>query len=110
MPEEVDMSTENPLQSRKFVAYLVAEITWKILAILVLFWGRDSIPQQVWVILMSVIIVAGFIEAVYIGGQAALDKYIQVAKIASLNGKALIGKTPEPDKAVKKDPLSETTD
>jgi len=78
---------EPPLKSRKFIAYLVAEITWKILAGLVLFWGKDSIPQQVFIILFAIVVVAGFVEAGFILGQASLDKYTRIAQIASQNGK-----------------------
>ena len=85
-----------PLQSKKFVAYLVAEITWKALAVLVLFWGKDSIPTQVWAILLAIILVAGFVEVGYILGQAALEKYIQVAQIAA-NPAASKNPLPKPD-------------
>lgn len=94
---------KSPLHSRKFAAFLVAEATWKILAALVLFWGRDSITTQVWVILLSIIIVAGFVEALYIGGQASLDKYIRVAQIVvggggSVSMKGVDIKSPLPPK------------
>ena len=79
---------EPPFKSKKFIAYLVAEMSWKILAVLVLFWGKDSIPTQVFIILLAIIVVAGFIESGYILGQASLDKYIRVAQIASRNGKS----------------------
>jgi hypothetical protein len=102
------------LQSRKFVAFLVAEITWKVLAGLVLFWGKDSISGQVWALLLAIIVVAGFVEVLYIGNQAALDKYIKVAQIAADAGRALsmkgitIGGDPAvetpPKKTVETDP------
>lgn len=76
----------NPIQSKKLAAFLVAELTWKILAVLVLFWGRDSIANQVWAILMAIVVVAGFVEAVYIGGQASLDKYLKVVELATKTG------------------------
>jgi len=77
------------LQSKKFAAFLVAEATWKILAALVLFWGRDSITTQVWVILLAIIVVAGFVEVGYIVGQQALDKYVRVAQIAADAGQTI---------------------
>lgn len=83
------MSTEErPFQSKKFLAYLVAELSWKVIMGLVLFWGKDTIPEQVFIIMLTIVLVAGFGEALYIGGQAALDKYIRVAQIASQNGKS----------------------
>lgn len=69
------------LQSRKFVAYLIAELTWKILAGLVLFWGKDTMPNQVFIIMLGIVLVAGFVETIYIGNQAALDKFTRVADI-----------------------------
>lgn len=80
-----------PLQSKKFVAYLVAEATWKIVLILILVSGLNSghINVILGTVAMAVVVVAGFIEAGYIIGQASLDKYIRVAQIASQNGTAV---------------------
>lgn len=96
------MSNKSPLQSKKFVAYLVAEITWKILAALVLFWGKDSIPSQVWLILLAIVLVAAFVEVGYIIGQSSLDKFVRVAGIiadtgheASMKGLTITKKTDE---------------
>jgi hypothetical protein len=76
-------------ESKKFWAFIIAELGWKGLAVLVLFWGKDSIPLQVWAILLAIILVAGFVEVSYISGQVALDKYIKVAKIATEAGRSL---------------------
>lgn len=74
--------SESPFQSKKFIAYLIAELTWKILAGLVLFWGKDAMPGTVFLLMSGIIIIAGFIEAGYILGQASLDKYLKVTEIA----------------------------
>ena len=79
----------SPFKSKKFIAFLVAEMTWKAVMILVLFWGKDSFTNQVWWIMMSLVLVTGFVEAGYIIGQASLDKYVKVAQIAAGNGKKL---------------------
>jgi hypothetical protein len=85
---------EGPMLGKKFVAFLISEMTWKVLAGLVLFWGRDSISDQVWLILLSIIVVAGFVEVGYIVGQASLDKYVRLAKIAADAGQSItLGKT-----------------
>jgi hypothetical protein len=81
MKERTEVVESSPMQSKKFVAYLVAELTWKILAGLVLFWGKDSIPQSVFVVLLAIILVAGFVETGYILGQVSIDKFIQLAAI-----------------------------
>jgi hypothetical protein len=80
------MSEKTPLQSKKFVAYLLAEITWKILLGLMLVTFRDEITGVgvwAWWTMLSIVIVAGFVEVGFIGGQAWLDKYVRVAEIAS---------------------------
>ena len=79
----------SPLKSKKFLAFLVAEVTWKVLAALVLFWGKDAIPHQVWAILLAIILVAGFVEVGYIIGQSSLDKFVRVAGIAANAGHAV---------------------
>ena len=77
------MSMSDPaLKSKKFLAYLIAELSWKALAGLVLFWGKDSMPGMVFGVLIAIVIVAGFVEVGYILGTVSLDKYIKVAEIA----------------------------
>lgn len=78
-----DPSRDRPLQSKKFVAYLVAEFTWKAALIILLILGIKEAKIDVFLgsIAAAVVIVAGFIEALYIGGQAALDRYTRVAEI-----------------------------
>lgn len=84
-------AAERPLQSKKFMAYLVAEITWKVALLVVLVMGmkNGTIDVIVGSIALSIVVVAGFIEAGYIIGQASLDKYVRVAQIAAENGKAV---------------------
>lgn len=103
--DETNGHSKSPLQSKKFIAFLISEVLWKVVLLLVLFWGKDAIPHQVWAIMIGIILVAGFVEALYIGGQAALDRYIQVAQIAANAGKDVVmkdvtigsGKKPEGD-------------
>jgi len=85
------MAEGKPLESKKFIAYLVAEVTWKIALLVVLVSGmkNGTIDLIVGGIATAIVIVAGFIEAVYVGGQAALDKYVRVAEIAASSGKSL---------------------
>jgi hypothetical protein len=82
--EDIDKS---PLRSKKFIAYLLAELTWKIIILVTLFLGLNegvSGDAGRWWFVFTVVTVAGFIEVGYIGGQAWLDKYVRVAKITSL--------------------------
>ncbi len=66
-----------PLKSKKFLAYLVADFGWKILIGYVV-WQEESkkeIGYTTFLILLAMIITAGFIQIGYILGQAMLDKY-----------------------------------
>jgi len=88
-PENFERS---PLGSKKFIAYLIAEGTWKLILLATL-WGakdvllvRDDLSGSnpwMWWFMFTVVLVAGFIEAGFIGGQAWLDKYVRVAQIAA---------------------------
>jgi hypothetical protein len=85
-----DTGEGKPLQSKKFAAYLVAELTWKIALLVVLVMGlkNGTIDVIVGSIALTIVIIAGFIEAGYIIGQASLDKYTRIAQIAAQNGKS----------------------
>lgn len=74
-----------PLESKKFIAFLVGELTWKvvlIVALLVLHEEFKNMGAWVWWFLISIVVTAGFAEVGYIGGQAWLDRYVRVAEIA----------------------------
>jgi len=97
----------SPLQSKKFLAFLVSELTSKVLAVLVLLWGKDAIPHQIWAILLAIIVVSGFIAAGYIVGQASLDKFVRVARIAAGAGQVLKMKGVETKEAAPRPPAKE---
>ncbi len=74
-----------PLASKKFAAYLVAEVSWKIVLVVALIVFRNdfaTLGHTPWWLLFSMVITAGFVEIGYIGGQAWLDRYVKVAEIA----------------------------
>ncbi len=78
------MSKSMPLESKKFLAYLFAEFTWKgvLISFLSVSEGEfDSVGRWAWFFMMSVVVTAGFVEVGYIGGQAWLDRYVRVAEI-----------------------------
>ena len=77
-------SAKTPLQSKKFWAFLLSEVFWKLALCLLLVLGiRESkIDVVVGSIAMAIVVVSGAIEALYLGGQAALDKYTEIAQIA----------------------------
>jgi hypothetical protein len=66
---------KTPLQSKKFIAYLIADIGWKIALFFILFQTKNSYNQYNFVIILTTVVVSGFIQVGYILGQAALDKY-----------------------------------
>ena len=67
--KSVFLREKKPLESKKFVAFVIAEITWKIL-ILVMVFRWDAAFQ---VPLIMAIVVDGFLQAMYISGQARID-------------------------------------
>lgn len=88
-------SEGSPLQSKKFVAFLVSEMTWKIIMglVMVVALKWDKVDPWVAGIVMALILVAGFVEAGYIIGQSSLDKFTRVAEIAAGAGKNFTSKS-----------------
>ena len=71
-----------PLKSKKFIAYLISELGWKILIGLVLFQYSGKIEHYSFMLLIAIVVTSGFIQVGYILGQAALDKYSLLAEKA----------------------------
>jgi hypothetical protein len=74
-----------PLESKKFLAFLIGELTWKaVLVVALVVFHKDfaGVGAWAWWFMISVVVTAGFTEVGYIGGQAWLDKYVRVAEIA----------------------------
>ena len=69
-----------PLSSKKFLAYLIADIGWKII-LGVLIWKNCEGENQV--LLLSIVCISGFVQTGYILGQAALDRYVRIAQITA---------------------------
>lgn len=84
--------SERPLQSKKFIAFLTSDLTLKGLAVLILAWAwnLDEVSNRVFLLLLTIIVVSGFLAVGYILGQAGLDRYVRLAQIAAdgaANGK-----------------------
>lgn len=76
-----------PLKSKKFLAYLIADIGWKILMFYVIWEYQTKIEHYAFMVLVTMIVTSGFIQIGYILGQASLDKYTQIAtKALEQNG------------------------
>jgi len=75
--------SSSPLQSKKFIAYLIAEITWKLLLFKTIFeFSSKKIEHYEFTIIITMVVTSGFIQIGYIIGQAALDKYTFLATSA----------------------------
>ena len=68
-----------PLKSKKFIAYLLAELGWQLIILFLLYQIQGKIDHYTLVLLVTTVIVSGFIQIGYILGQAALDKYVNAA-------------------------------
>lgn len=73
-------SNKKPLQSKKFIAYLLADISWKLILIYMLFQLESKYDYYSFFIVLTLILVTGFIQVGYILGQASLDKYIKMVE------------------------------
>lgn len=66
-----------PLQSKKFIAYLISNAGSKVIILCMIYRNVSDI------IIMSAIIAASFLDIGYVLGQAALDKYVRVTSLQS---------------------------
>jgi hypothetical protein len=69
-----------PLSSKKFLAYLLADVGWKIILGILIYKNCEG--KQL-VLLLTIVIVSGFVQTGYILGQAALDRYVRIAEITT---------------------------
>ena len=70
-----------PLKSKKFIAYLIADLGWKITLLVILFHSESKLDYYTFSLLLALVIVSGFIQVGYILGQAALDKYVKTTEV-----------------------------
>ena len=82
------------MQSKKFIAYLIADLGWKITLLVILFHSESKLDYYTFSLLLTLVIVSGFIQVGYILGQAALDKYNKVIENVSTS------RNPDDDKKV----------
>ena len=95
------MMEKTPSQSKKWTAFLVAELTWTVLIAYALFLAIETaqsghaVPSWLLIVILAMVVTDGFVEIGYIGGQAWLDKYVRVAQITAeaAGGKAEPGPT-----------------
>lgn len=69
-----------PLSSKKFLAYLLADTGWKVILGVLIYKNCEGHNQ---VLLLSIVLISGFVQTGYILGQAALDRYVRIAQITA---------------------------
>lgn len=73
---------KTPLQSKKFVAYLISDVGWKIILGYLIYNQKDNIQPSALSLMLALTFVNGFMQAGYILGQAALDRYVKMTEAA----------------------------
>ena len=73
------MFDKTPLKSKKFLAYIIADLGWKGVILYMLMHLQSKLDPEELTFLLTVVITSGIIQIGYILGQAALDKYINAA-------------------------------
>ena len=76
------MSDKLPLKSKKFIAYLIADVGWKACILFMLYSHADKFAGSSATVMLTMVLVSGFVQVGYILGQAALDKYVSMANDA----------------------------
>ena len=72
------MLDKSPVKSKKFLAYIISDIGWKIIILYTLMHLKSKLdPEEL--TFLTVVVTSGIIQIGYILGQAALDKYINAA-------------------------------
>jgi hypothetical protein len=67
---------KTPLQSKKFIAYNIANVTSKLLIFYMCYKNEGDL------VIMTGLVASAFLDIGYILGQAALDKYVRVASFS----------------------------
>ena len=73
---------KTPLKSKKFVAYLISDIGWKIILLYLIYKQKDNIQPAAVSLMLALTFVNGFMQVGYILGQASLDKYVKMTENA----------------------------
>lgn len=71
--------TLSPMQSKKFLAYLFADIGWKAIILYQLMHLKGKLEINELTFLITTVITAGVIQIGYILGTASLEKYLASA-------------------------------
>ena len=87
MPDAIMSAHEKtPLSSKKFLAFIVSEVTWKIVMAMGLWMLRGHLSDAtawVWWWMMTATICVTFLEVGTILGLAYVDRFVRVAAITA---------------------------
>ncbi len=77
-------SKQSPLQSKKFLAFLIAlfGLDAMFIAVIGWAWNLDEMALLPFLLLLTMVLTRGFIAVGYILGVAQLEKYTRLAQIA----------------------------
>jgi hypothetical protein len=78
--QELQKMDKGMLQSKKFVGFMLIEITWKVLIAYAIYADMSS------TVLLAMVTASGTAETAFLGAQAWHDKHTKTAKMAALNG------------------------
>lgn len=83
------------LASKKFIAYFLASVMWKIICLVMITQLDDVADHKLLVTtisgnLFAALILAGFVDVVYIGGQAAVDYYVRTVALLANTQKGIV--------------------
>lgn len=95
----------SPIQSKKFIAFLLSQVTWTLLMAAMLIWvwwtDKDDLDVLKFGLLLSIIVGNLFLQVAYICSQAAVDAFVRLAgKGFNLLGpvsKKVLGPGKDPD-------------
>ena len=73
------MTDKLPMKSKKFIAYVIADLGWKAVIFYMLMHLKSKLDPEELTFLITVILTSGVVQIGYILGQTALDKYIGAA-------------------------------
>lgn len=94
------MKEKTPLESKKFIAFLVSSGIWVAAMMAAILTMRDTAGFST--TLLAMVISLGFIQALYIGGQAAVDTFVRIG--VAFAARKVPGQNPPPTPEPKADP------
>lgn len=94
-----DVIEKSALASKKFIALKIGSVLWTLIisATLAAMVWAEGMQAVLGTVLLAEVLCLGFIQAVYIGGQAAVDAFVRMA--ALITGRKVTQKaatTPDP--------------